>query len=115
MVSIECDVCANRYRRHWVGVVLTALLSPLVWAWAVLTALGLAGGLTGGVLLGMPLGKIVNAMIVTASVTCAVGAILGSFQAIGLRRLLRQVRLKLSKSSSQPRDLVFLSISRRRV
>ena len=58
--------------------------------WTVLTALGLAGGLTGGVLLGMPLGKIVNAMIVTASVTCAVGAILGSFQAIGLRRLLRR-------------------------
>lgn len=38
----------------------------------------------------MPLGKILNAMIVTAAVTCAVGAILGSFQAIGLRRLLRR-------------------------
>ena len=40
MVSIECDVCANRYRRHWFGVVLTVLLSPLLWGWAVLTALG---------------------------------------------------------------------------
>lgn len=58
--------------------------------WTVLTAVGLAGGLTGGVLLGMPLGKIVNAMIVTAAVTCAVGVILGGFQAIGLRRLLRR-------------------------
>ena len=58
--------------------------------WTALTALGLACGLTGGVLLGMPLGKILNAMIVTATVTCAVGAILGSFQAIGLRRLLRR-------------------------
>jgi hypothetical protein len=40
MVSVECDVCADRYRRHWFTVVLTALLSPLVWAWAVVTALG---------------------------------------------------------------------------
>ena len=58
--------------------------------WTALTAVGLAGGLAGGVLLGMPLGKILNAMIVTAAVTCAVGLILGSFQAIGLRRLLRR-------------------------
>ena len=40
MVSVECDVCANRYRRHWFTVVLVTLLSPLVWAWAVLTILG---------------------------------------------------------------------------
>jgi hypothetical protein len=58
--------------------------------WTSLTAAGLAVGLIGGVLLGMPLGKIVNAMIVTAAVTCAAGAILGSFQAVGLRRLLRR-------------------------
>ena len=36
MVFIDCDVCADRYRRHWIGVVLAILLSPLFWAWAAL-------------------------------------------------------------------------------
>lgn len=58
--------------------------------WTTFTALGLATGLVGGVLLGMPLGQIVNAMIVTAAVTCVAGAILGGFQAISLRGVLRR-------------------------
>jgi hypothetical protein len=58
--------------------------------WTAFTALGLATGLVGGVLLGMPLGQIVNAMIVTAAVTCLAGAILGGFQAISLRGVLRR-------------------------
>jgi hypothetical protein len=58
--------------------------------WTMFTALGLATGLVAGVLLGMPLGQIVNAMIVTAAVTCIAGAILGGFQAISLRRVLRR-------------------------
>jgi len=58
--------------------------------WVALTAFGLAFGLIGGILLGMPLGQIVNAMIVTAAVTCVAGAVLGGFQAIGLRRVLRR-------------------------
>ena len=56
--------------------------------WTMLTTAGLAGGLIAGLLVGMPLGRIVNAMIVTAAVTTLVGAILGTFQAIGLRQLL---------------------------
>jgi hypothetical protein len=58
--------------------------------WTVFTALGLATGLMAGVLLGMPLGQILNAMIVTAAVTCLAGTILGGFQAISLRRVLRR-------------------------
>ena len=58
------------------------------WIW--LTTLGLAGGLIGGLLVGMPLGKLVNAMITTAVVTCFVGGVLGSFQAFGLRPVLRR-------------------------
>ena len=58
--------------------------------WVTLTAFGLALGLIGGILLGMPLGQIVNAMIVTAAVTCVAGGILGGFQAIGLRHVLRR-------------------------
>ena len=58
--------------------------------WAALTAVGLAGGLIAGVLAGMPLGKLVNAMIVTAAVTCLAGAVLGAFQAFGLRRVLHR-------------------------
>jgi hypothetical protein len=38
MASVDCDVCADRYRRHWIGVAFTALLSPLVWGWAALAA-----------------------------------------------------------------------------
>lgn len=57
--------------------------------WTLLTTLGLAGGLVAGVLLGMPLGQIANAMVVTAAVTCLVGGVLGSSQAVGLRRRLR--------------------------
>src|SRR5258706_7154127 len=56
--------------------------------WTAMTTIGLVGGLLAGLLAGMPLGKIVNAMILTAAVTCLVGGILGSFQAIGLRRML---------------------------
>src|SRR5919204_609872 len=40
MVFIDCDVCADRYRRHWIGVIFMALLSPLFGAWAALAALG---------------------------------------------------------------------------
>jgi hypothetical protein len=58
--------------------------------WTALTALGLAGGLIAGLLIGMPLGGLVNAMITTALVTCTVGGVLGSAQAIGLRRTLRK-------------------------
>jgi len=58
------------------------------WIW--LTTIGLAGGLIGGLLVGMPLGKLVNAMITTAVVTCFVGGVLGSFQAFGLRPVLRR-------------------------
>ena len=58
--------------------------------WVTLTAFGLAFGLIGGILLGMPLGQIVNAMILTALVTCVAGGILGGFQAIGLRHVLRR-------------------------
>jgi hypothetical protein len=39
MVFIDCDVCADRDRRHWIGVVCAILLSPLCWAWAALAAL----------------------------------------------------------------------------
>jgi hypothetical protein len=56
--------------------------------WTSFTTLGLAGGLIAGILVGMPLGQVVNAMIVTAVVTGLVGAVLGTFQAISLRRLL---------------------------
>ena len=56
--------------------------------WTFFTTMGLAGGLLGGLLLGMPLGDIVNAMVVTGVVTCFVGGVLGSAQAIGLRRML---------------------------
>src|SRR5437588_7326796 len=69
---------------------LTEMKRISVIQWTAFTALGLAAGLIGGVLLGMPLGKIVNAMIVTAAVTSAAGAILGGFQAISLRRVLRR-------------------------
>jgi hypothetical protein len=37
MAIIDCDVCADRARRHWVGVVLATVLSPLVWVWVALT------------------------------------------------------------------------------
>ena len=63
-------------------------LTTLNWIW--LTTLGLAGGLIGGLLVGMPLGKLVNAMITTAAVTGFVGGVLGSFQAVGLRSVLRR-------------------------
>jgi hypothetical protein len=39
MAFVDCSACADRYRRHWVGVALVILLSPLLWAWAVLAAL----------------------------------------------------------------------------
>ena len=58
--------------------------------WTGLTTLGLAGGLIGGLLVGMPLGELVNAMVTTAAVTCFVGGVLGSFQAFGLRPVLRR-------------------------
>lgn len=58
--------------------------------WTSLTTLGLAGGLVAGLVVGIPLGQVLNAMIVTAAVTCLVGAVLGSFQAVGLRRHLRK-------------------------
>lgn len=58
------------------------------WTW--LTTLGLAGGLIGGLLVGTPLGELVNAMVTTAAVTCFVGGVLGSFQAFGLRSILRR-------------------------
>jgi len=58
------------------------------WTW--LTTLGLGGGLIGGLLVGMPLGELVNAMVTTAAVTCFVGGVLGSFQAFGLRPILRR-------------------------
>ena len=38
------------------------------------------------------LGRIANAMVVTVAVTCCVGAILGGFQALGLRKLLAAPR-----------------------
>ena len=60
--------------------------------WTLLTTLGLAGGLVAGVLLGMPVGEIANAMIATAFVTCAVGSVLGTVQAMGLRKMLRRTR-----------------------
>lgn len=56
--------------------------------WTSLTTVGLGGGLVTGLLMGMPLGQIVNAMVVTAAVTCLVGGVLGSLQAVGLRRML---------------------------
>ena len=40
MAFVDCIACADRYRRHWVGVVLTILLSPFFWVWAALAALG---------------------------------------------------------------------------
>ncbi len=40
MSSVDCDMCADRYRRHWTGVVFTALLSPVWWSWAALAAFG---------------------------------------------------------------------------
>jgi len=58
--------------------------------WVLLTTLGLAAGLLAGLVAGIPLDKIVNAMITTAAVTLVVGAVLGGFQAIGLRRVLAQ-------------------------
>jgi hypothetical protein len=63
-------------------------VTTLNWTW--LTTLGLAGGLIGGLLVGMPLGELVNAMVTTAAVTCFVGGVLGSFQAFGLRAVLRR-------------------------
>ena len=63
-------------------------VTTLNWTW--FTTLGLAGGLIGGLLVGMPLGELVNAMVTTAVVTCFVGGVLGSFQAFGLRAVLRR-------------------------
>ena len=40
MAFVDCNACADRYRRHWAGIVLTILLSPFFWAWAALAALG---------------------------------------------------------------------------
>ena len=40
MAFVDCTACADRYRRHWIGVVCATLLSPFFWAWAVLTTLG---------------------------------------------------------------------------
>ena len=40
MAFVDCSACADRYRRHWIGVIFMALLSPLVWGWAALAALG---------------------------------------------------------------------------
>lgn len=58
--------------------------------WTLLTTVGLAGGLVAGLFFGMPIGEIANAMIATAFVTCAVGSVLGTVQAMGLRKMLRQ-------------------------
>lgn len=60
--------------------------------WTALTTAGLACGLVAGLFVGMTLGELVNAMIVTAAVTCCVGAVLGGFQAFGLRRVLHAPR-----------------------
>jgi len=57
--------------------------------WTLLTTLGLAAGLMAGLLAGKPLSEIANAMIVTAAVTCCVGAVLGTLQTFGLKRVLR--------------------------
>ena len=40
MAFVDCSACADRYRRHWIGVVFAILLSPFFWAWAALAALG---------------------------------------------------------------------------
>ena len=40
MAFVDCTACADRYRRHWAGIVCAILLSPLFWAWAALAALG---------------------------------------------------------------------------
>ncbi len=56
--------------------------------WILLTTCGLAGGLVAGPMLGNPLGRMLNAMIGTALIICVAGAVLGSFQAAALRRLL---------------------------
>ena len=40
MAFVDCSACADRYRRHWAGVVLTILLSLFFWAWAALAGLG---------------------------------------------------------------------------
>src|SRR5205823_12881127 len=39
MAFVDCTACADRYRRHWAGIVCAILLSPLFWAWAALPAL----------------------------------------------------------------------------
>lgn len=57
--------------------------------WTLLTACGLAAGLVAGLLIGIPVSAIANAMIVTATATACVGAVLGLFQALGLRRILK--------------------------
>jgi len=40
MGFVDCSACADRYRRHWIGIVLAILLSPFFWARAALAALG---------------------------------------------------------------------------
>src|SRR5438309_10609606 len=40
MAFVDCTACADRYRRHWAGIVCAILLSPLFWAWAALAAFG---------------------------------------------------------------------------
>lgn len=62
--------------------------TPRAALWIFLTTAGLAAGLLTALVIGVPLGRIANAMLVTGIVTSAVGAVLGTFQAVGLRRTL---------------------------
>src|SRR5215813_13113097 len=77
----------HRFRLVWRSAMKQSVSSA---NWTFLTTFGLAGGLIAGLLVGMPLGKLVNAMVTTAVVTCFVGGVLGSFQAFGLRPVLRR-------------------------
>jgi hypothetical protein len=56
--------------------------------WTMLTAVGLAGGLGADALLGIPLGQVLNAMVVISLMTGVIGGLLGTMQAVGLRRVL---------------------------
>src|SRR5437763_9346179 len=40
MAVVDCSACADRYRRHWAGVVLAIPVWPVLWAWAAIVALG---------------------------------------------------------------------------
>ena len=68
--------------------------------WTLFTTLGLTGGFVAGTLAGIPLGQAMNAFVAIALMVIVVGAVLGGFQAAGLRRLVARPSLWIVATSA---------------